>query len=155
MRRRGLESPPAKCGPGPQPGRAVVRSVLCVQRPMRPRIWTGWTLWTIWILSRPRTVEFHLRKVYAKLGIRGDPARRVARDAAAGDLHDVIEVAVVDDVDQASDEGRVVLGGVHGDASSTMPRRIRRSNSRAAPLAAGGERSDACCELELLRANPS
>ena len=31
MRRRGLEPPPTKCGPGPQPGNPGVISVLCVQ----------------------------------------------------------------------------------------------------------------------------
>ena len=30
MRRRGLEPPPTKCGPGPQPSNPGVRSVLCV-----------------------------------------------------------------------------------------------------------------------------
>jgi hypothetical protein len=51
MRRRGLEPPPTKCGPGPQPCHPGVRYVQIVRRrPERAEIWTKWTVWTICML---------------------------------------------------------------------------------------------------------
>ena len=53
MRRRGLEPPPRKPGPGPQPGNPSVTSVLIApDRPFCPRIRTIRTYRTLWMLPR-------------------------------------------------------------------------------------------------------
>jgi hypothetical protein len=53
MRRRGLEPPPTKCGPGPQPldSECQIRPDVR-QREERAAIWTQWTEWTTWMLPR-------------------------------------------------------------------------------------------------------